>query len=88
MLSGAKACKSCRSRQELSNDTAVDEPPKVFQELVRSSNTSEKNIGRRPRGERQDLRGAPGHAGGFPWRPARRALAYVFHHSELERILF
>ena len=39
---GAKACKSCRSRQELSNeyllakfgfDTAENEPPKVCQKL-------------------------------------------------------
>ena len=42
MLSGAKACKSCRSRQELSNeyllaklgvDTAENEPLKVCQKL-------------------------------------------------------
>ena len=44
-MSGAKACKSCRSRQELSNeyllaksgfDTAGNEPLKVCQKLVTS----------------------------------------------------
>ena len=54
MLSGAKACKSCRSRQELSNeyllakfgfDTAENEPLKVCQKLAKHQNKNWKNIG-------------------------------------------
>ena len=54
MLSGAKACKSCRSRQELSNEylcvkfgvgTAESEPLKVCQKLAKVRMTVRKNIG-------------------------------------------
>ena len=54
MRSGAKVCKSCRSRQELSNeyliakirfDTAENEPLKVCQELTKRQNKARKNIG-------------------------------------------
>ena len=49
MLSGAKACKSCRSRQELSNecllakfgfDTAENGPFKVYQKIGNSSKSN------------------------------------------------
>ena len=54
MLSGAKACKSCRSRQELLNeyllanfgfDTAENEPLKVCQKIAKVRITVRKNIG-------------------------------------------
>ena len=57
MLSGGKACQSCRSRQELSKeyllakfgvDTAEDDPLKVCQKLAKSQNKSQKNIGHPP----------------------------------------
>ena len=54
MLSGAKACKSCRSRQELPNeyitakfgfDTAENEPLKVCQKLAKARIKVRTNIG-------------------------------------------
>ena len=62
MLSGAKACKSCRSRQELSNEyllarfgfnTAEKEPLKVCQKLAKVRTKVRKNIGRRSLPERR-----------------------------------
>ena len=65
-LSGAEACKSCRSRQELSNeyflakfgvDTAENEPAKNLQKVVKFANFADPN----PLTLTQTFKATPGH---------------------------
>ena len=76
MLNGAKAFKSCRSRQQVSNeyllakfgvDTAENEPLKVRQKLAKSQNRSQKKT------QRHALEFAVGRRVAFPYLSAQLA---------------